>query len=90
MGSIRRSNAGSISGMKVSVSLPEEDLAYIDDYARRADVPSRSAVLHRAITLLRENEMEGAYASAWDDWSDSEDQKLWETTSGDGTTDATR
>jgi hypothetical protein len=30
-----------MAGMKVSVSLPEEDVAYIDDYAQRVGAPSR-------------------------------------------------
>ena len=76
--------------MKVSVSLPDEDVAYIDDYARRTDIPSRSAVVHRAISLLRAEEMEGAYESAWGDWGQGEDHTLWDATAGDGTDDATR
>jgi Arc/MetJ-type ribon-helix-helix transcriptional regulator len=76
--------------VKVSVSLPEEDLAFIDEYARRAEIRSRSAVLHRALALLREHEMEAGYASAWRDWADIEDRELWEATSGDGTADAPR
>jgi Arc/MetJ-type ribon-helix-helix transcriptional regulator len=77
-------------GVKVSVSLPEEDLAYIDEYVRRTGAPSRSSALHQAVTLLRMSEIEGAYASAWDEWRQSEDSEMWESTAGDGLGDATR
>ncbi len=76
--------------MKVSVSLPEEDLAYIDEYVRRTGAPSRSSALHQAVTLLRMSEIEGAYASAWDEWQRSDDGALWDAVSGDGLTDAPR
>lgn len=76
--------------MKVSVSLPDEDLAYIDEYVRRTGAPSRSSVLHQAVTLLRMSEIEDAYAAAWDEWRQTEDSQLWDATSGDGLADASR
>ena len=76
--------------MKVSVSLPDEDLAYLDEYVRRTGAPSRSSALHQAVTLLRMSEIEDAYASAWDEWQQTEDRELWESTSGDGLADAPR
>jgi Arc/MetJ-type ribon-helix-helix transcriptional regulator len=76
--------------MKVSVSLPEEDLAYIDEYVQRTGAPSRSSALHHAVTLLRMSEIEDAYASAWDEWQQTEDHELWDSTSGDGLADASR
>jgi Arc/MetJ-type ribon-helix-helix transcriptional regulator len=51
--------------MKLSVSLPDDDVAFIDEYAARTGSPSRSAVLHRAVELLRMADMEGPYAEAW-------------------------
>jgi Arc/MetJ-type ribon-helix-helix transcriptional regulator len=74
--------------MKLSVSLPMEDLVFVDEYAHRRSSPSRSAVLHDAIELLRMADMEDAYASAWEEWEDGEDADLWETTVSDGTTPA--
>jgi len=76
--------------MKISVSLPEEDLAYIDEYVRRSGAPSRSSVLHQAVALLRMSEIEDAYASAWDEWQQTEDRELWESASADGLADAPR
>jgi Arc/MetJ-type ribon-helix-helix transcriptional regulator len=76
--------------MKVSVSLPDDDLAYLDEYVRRTGAPSRSSALHHAVTLLRMSEIEDAYASAWDEWQEADDRELWDVTSGDGSADAAR
>jgi Arc/MetJ-type ribon-helix-helix transcriptional regulator len=76
--------------MKVSVSLPEEDVAYIDEYAQRVGAPSRSSVLHQAVALLRMTELEPAYAGAFQEWQESEDRELWDTTVSDGLPDAPR
>jgi hypothetical protein len=76
--------------MKVSVSLPAEDLAYIDEYARRQGAPSRSVVLRRAVGLLRLSELEDAYAAAAEEWTQTEDGQLWDTVAADGLGDAAR
>jgi Arc/MetJ-type ribon-helix-helix transcriptional regulator len=75
--------------MKVSVSLPDEDLAYIDEYARRTGSSSRSSVLHHAVSLLRLSEIEEAYEAAWEEWRTG-DQELWDVAVGDGFDDASR
>jgi len=54
--------------MKVSVSLPDEDIEFLDAYARSVGARSRSAVLHRAVRLLRATELGPAYAQAWQGW----------------------
>ena len=78
----------SISNVKISVSLPDEDVRFIDAYGAQADVPSRSAVIHKALALLRSADLEAAYASSWDEWSHSEDAELWDATVADGLGDA--
>lgn len=70
--------------MKVSVSLPDEDVALLDEYVRRHGYPSRSAVLHRAVGLLRAGSLAAAYEEAFREWAASEDASLWEQTVGDG------
>jgi Arc/MetJ-type ribon-helix-helix transcriptional regulator len=72
--------------MKLSVSLIEDDVAFIDEYARTHDAASRSAVLHEAVDLLRASQLADAYAAAWDEWAADEDTQLWESTVGDGLT----
>jgi Arc/MetJ-type ribon-helix-helix transcriptional regulator len=70
--------------MKVSVSLPGDDVDFLDSYARDQGLQSRSAAVHRAVRLLRAAELEADYESAWDEWSESDDSDAWERTAGDG------
>jgi Arc/MetJ-type ribon-helix-helix transcriptional regulator len=63
--------------MKVSVSLPEEEVAYLDSYAREHGMESRSAVVHRAVGLLRISELTTAYEDAWTSWAASDDASDW-------------
>ena len=75
---------GSIFGMKVSVSLPDEDVEFLDSYARARDMGSRSAVVHKAVGLLRASQLERAYEEAWAAWRTDGDDQAWEVTAGDG------
>ena len=75
---------GSIAGMKVSVSLPHEDVEFLDDYARERGLESRSAALHRAVRLLRTAELAGSYEAAWQEWTAGDDRTPWEAATGDG------
>lgn len=52
--------------MGLSVSLPDEDVAVLDEYARTSGLPSRSAVVRRAIRMLRLPALEQDYAAAWE------------------------
>jgi Arc/MetJ-type ribon-helix-helix transcriptional regulator len=70
--------------MKLSVSLPDEDVGYLDEYAKTRGLPSRSAVVHKAVRLLRATELGVAYEQAWTEWSESGDSDLWESTTSDG------
>jgi Arc/MetJ-type ribon-helix-helix transcriptional regulator len=70
--------------MKVSVSLPDEDVEFLDTYARAQGFASRSAALHKAVRLLRASELDGAYEQAWEEWEHSGDAEAWHATSGDG------
>ena len=60
------------------MSLPEEGVAVLDEYAHTSGLPSRSAALQHAIHLLRHADLEQDYASAWDEWESSGDQASWE------------
>ncbi len=70
--------------MKVSVSLSEDDVDYLDRYAHDQGLPSRSAAVHKAVRLLRASELGAAYEDAWREWSDSGDGALWDVTTTDG------
>lgn len=67
----------------MSVSLPDEDVEFLDAYAESRGIASRSAVVHKAVRLLRASGLGVAYEQAWDEWGQG-DAELWETTSIDG------
>ena len=70
--------------MKISVSLPDDDVAFLDEYADATDASSRSAALHDAIDLLRTAHLMGDYAQAFDEWIDSGESALWDAVVADG------
>jgi len=70
--------------MKVSISLPDDDIAFLDEYSRSHGHPSRSAAVHAAVRLLRSATLGDAYADAWAEWSASGDAALWDEAVGDG------
>jgi Arc/MetJ-type ribon-helix-helix transcriptional regulator len=70
--------------MKLSVSLPDDDVEYLDEYARAQRLESRSAALHKAVRLLRASELGSAYEDAWTEWAESADDQLWGAVVDDG------
>ena len=73
--------------MKISISLPDEDVAFLDAYAQGQGYDSRSAVVHKAVRLLKAAGLGAAYEDAWAEWSGSEDEELWDSVVGDGLND---
>ncbi|MEI8336820.1 MAG: ribbon-helix-helix domain-containing protein [Actinomycetes bacterium] len=69
--------------MKISMSLPDEDVTFLDAYVEAKGLASRSAALHKAVRLLRASGLGPAYEAAWLEWSD-ENEAVWDTTSKDG------
>ncbi|GLY05170.1 MULTISPECIES: hypothetical protein [Actinoplanes] len=65
--------------MKISVSLPEEDVRFLDEQGT-----NRSATLHEAVALLRDRQLADQYAAAFSEWHDSPDAELWDATTADG------
>lgn len=70
--------------MKVSVSLPDDDVEFLDAYASGQGIGSRSAAVHKAVRLLRATELGPAYEEAWDEWAAGDDDALWERVVSDG------
>lgn len=70
--------------MKLSISLPDEDVATLDEFARSAGLDSRSAAIRRAVQMLRHPHLEQDYEAAWDEWESSGDAALWDSAVGDG------
>jgi len=70
--------------MKVSVSLPDEDIEFLDAYAQAHAFRSRSAVLQQAVRALRMDELRESYGGAWDEWTNSGEADAWEPADRDG------
>jgi Arc/MetJ-type ribon-helix-helix transcriptional regulator len=65
------------------VSVPDEDVEFLDNYVKSHRIASRSAALQRAIRLLRASELTDAYAAAFAEWSDDPDSAAWDTATPD-------
>ncbi len=70
--------------MKLSVSLPVEDVEFLDEETRAGRYPSRSAAMKAAVTVLRQAAITDSYAEAWQEWEQSGDDVLWESVASDG------
>ncbi|MBI2709410.1 MAG: ribbon-helix-helix protein, CopG family [Actinobacteria bacterium] len=70
--------------MKLSVSLPDEDVRFLDQFAEREGIGSRSAAVQTAVRLLRSSQLGPGYEQAWAEWADSADAEVWEAAAGDG------
>lgn len=65
---------------KVSLSLSEGDLAFLDTETGSGRYPSRSAAVQDAVRLLRESRLADAYAEAYAEGYDDD----WDITDSDG------
>ena len=72
--------------MKVSVSLAEKDIAFIDRQISDHGESSRSAVVRKALDRLRADELAREYAQRWAEW-DEEEESIWDVTLADGLED---
>ncbi len=68
----------------MSVSLPAEEVEFLDEYAEEFGLSSRSAAVLKAVRLLRESKLSREYAAAFDEWDASGEAELWEPVTGDG------
>lgn len=73
--------------MKLSASLPDDAVGFLDEYARSHGMSTRSSVLLKAVRLLRDSELGGDYAEAWNEWAKADEDEAWNITTGDGLSD---
>ena len=69
--------------MKLSVSLPDEDVAFVDAFAKDHGA-TRSAVLHEAVLMLRQRGLTDDYTDAYTEWDESGEAAAWDSRVGDG------
>lgn len=70
--------------MKVSVSLPDADVEYLDSVVGAGRYSSRSAMVQRAIRLLKATDLADDYASAWSEWAAGDNAEAWDRLAADG------
>ena len=75
-----------MTGMKLSISLPKQDVEFLETYARTKGLASRSAALQKAISVLRADDLGPSYDRAWQEWQTEGAGTDWEETAGDGLT----
>lgn len=68
--------------MKLSVSLPDDDVAFLDALAKERALDSRSAALQEAVRALREQSLVEAYMAAF--LESRGVQADWDVAAGDG------
>jgi Arc/MetJ-type ribon-helix-helix transcriptional regulator len=68
----------------MSVSLPDEDIEFLDTYVKDHGTGSRSAALHKAVGLLRAAQLADAYEEAWASWDSSGEAEAWDAAVADG------
>jgi Arc/MetJ-type ribon-helix-helix transcriptional regulator len=70
--------------MKITVRLTDDDVRFLDQCARSTRSGSRSAVVRRAVRLMRAAELGPAYARAWEEWAAEGEADAWDAVVGDG------
>lgn len=70
--------------MKVSISLPDKDVKFLDAYAKENGLDSRSAAVHKAVRALLDTTLEAEYAAAYAEWKGSADERFWDSLASDG------
>jgi Arc/MetJ-type ribon-helix-helix transcriptional regulator len=70
--------------MKLSISLPDSDVAFLDQFAKDHGLETRSAAVQQALRIAREASLGAAYEEAWAEWDASGEPKYWDRTTGDG------
>lgn len=69
-----------MASVKISISLDEADVAYLDAERLSGHFATRSAAIQAALKALRESRLTDAYAEAFAEWDDT----AWDAATGDG------
>ena len=66
------------------MSLPVDDIEFLDAYAHEHQIGSRSGAVQHALKVLRNVDLGDAYEQAWDEWESSGEAEVWAPTTADG------
>ncbi len=64
--------------MKLSISIPDDECEFLDQCVEDGLYPSRSAVVLRALRLLKNADLGAMYDEAFAEWVVSEDAADWD------------
>lgn len=70
--------------MKISISVPDEQVELIDRVMTAQGLTSRSAAIQQGIELWLNQALVDDYAAAFKEWDGSGDSAAWEAVVGDG------
>ena len=70
--------------MKVSISLPEDEVRLLDELVERHKLSTRSAGARRALKALRSEQLAAEYEACFSDPQFGERSDLWDATVADG------
>ncbi len=65
--------------MKISESLPEGDVEFLDASARSHGIGPISAAVPSGVRLLRAPELSPANEATWREWADGGEEHVWST-----------
>jgi antitoxin ParD1/3/4 len=74
-----------MQSQKLSISLTEDLVKFIDRYRSDCGLKARSEVIDQALRLLKQQSLEAAYAEAYGEMV--QEDTLWDVTIGDGLSD---
>lgn len=64
--------------MRLRITLPDDVCEFLDQCVDEGHYPSRSAVVLRALRLLRSADLGAMYAEAYTEWASSADGADWD------------
>lgn len=64
--------------MKLSISIPDEECEFLDQCVEDGLYPSRSAVVLRALRLLKNADLGAMYDEAFAEWEASAESADWD------------
>jgi len=64
--------------VKISISLTDADVEFLDRMAATGAFGSRSAVIQHALARLQATDLQTDYAQAWNEWQESGDEDVWD------------
>lgn len=74
-----------MQSQKLSISLTDDLVKFIDRYRSDRGLKARSEVIDQALRLLKQQSLEAAYTEAYAEMS--QEDSLWDITTGDGLSD---